>query len=292
MKGIILAGGTGSRLRPMTRAISKQLLPVYDKPMVYYPLSVLMLAGIRDVLIITTPDDAPLFRQLLGDGSDWGVSIQYATQPAPEGVAQAFVIGKAFLDGGPACLVLGDNIFYGAGLIDVLHRASDQACAGGAVVFAYRVADPCEYGVIEFDDTGQVLSIEEKPDNPRSHFAVPGLYFYDQQVCELAAQVQPSARGELEITALNRLYLERRQLQVMTLGRGTAWLDTGTPDSLAEATSYIQAIEKRQGLKVACLEEIAVHMGFVDKQQMLTQVGDAPEPYFTYVRERLNELPG
>jgi len=291
MKGIILAGGSGSRLRPMTCAISKQLLPVYDKPMIYYPLSVLMLAGIREVLIITTPVDAPLFRQLLGDGGTWGLSITYATQPTPDGLAQAFVIGQSFLDGGPGCLVLGDNIFYGAGLVEVLTRARDSAAAGGAVVFAYRVADPREYGVIDFDAAGCVLSIEEKPEHPRTHFAVPGLYFYDDRVCDLAAKVTPGARGELEITALNQMYLEKGELRVMQLGRGTAWLDTGTPDSLAEATSFIQAIEKRQGLKVACLEEIAVHMGLVPKQRMLEHVGTATEPYFTYVRDRLSELP-
>jgi glucose-1-phosphate thymidylyltransferase len=242
MKGIILAGGSGTRLHPMTIAISKQLLPVYDKPMVYYPLSMLMLAGIREILIISTPADLPLYRQLLGDGSQWGIQLQYAEQPRPEGLAQAFIIGEPFLDGGPACLVLGDNIFFGTGLAKLLQQAFIQATSGGAVIFGYRVSDPERYGVVEFDSNKQVISLEEKPIDPKSNWAVTGLYFYDRHVCELAKQVRPSARGEHELTTLNNLYHKQHRHSVKLYGRGTAWLDTGTPDSVGEPTVLIQAI--------------------------------------------------
>ncbi|MFN5745472.1 MAG: glucose-1-phosphate thymidylyltransferase RfbA [Methylococcaceae bacterium] len=268
-KGIILAGGSGTRLHPLTHVVSKQLLPVYDKPMIYYPLSVLMLAGIRDVLIITTPMDAPMFQHLLGDGSQWGISIQYREQPNPEGLAQAFIIGRDFVGHDPSCLILGDNIFYGHGLSEDLQRAA--ARTEGATVFGYWVKDPERYGVAEFDASGRVVGLVEKPKAPRSNYAVTGLYFYDNQVLDMAADLKPGARGELEITDINTLYLAQQQLHVEKLGRGVAWLDTGTHDSLLQAGNFIQTIEERQGLKICCPEEIAWGQGWISSEQLAAQ---------------------
>jgi len=289
-KGIILAGGSGTRLHPVTRAVSKQLLPVYDKPMVYYPLSVLMLAGIRDILIISTPSDTPRFAELLGDGTDWGLNLQYCVQPSPDGLAQAFILGRDFVGADPSALILGDNIFYGHDLAGLVRQAS--ARTEGASVFAYHVNDPERYGVVEFDDQSRAISLEEKPAKPRSRYAVTGLYFYDRDVCDIAAAVKPSARGELEITDVNRAYLERGTLDVAVMGRGFAWLDTGTHQSLLQASSFIETIESRQGLKVACPEEIAYRSGWIDAERLQRLARPlAKSGYGEYLLRLISEQP-
>lgn len=285
MKGIILAGGSGTRLHPITKSISKQIIPVYDKPMIYYPLSVLMLAGIREILVISTPTDLPLYQRLLEDGSQLGLNISYAEQPSPDGLAQAFIIGRKFIGNDSVCLILGDNIFYGHGFGRILHDTSKLK--DGAVVFGYYVTDPQRYGVVEFDRTGAVKSLEEKPEKPKSNYAVTGLYFYSNDVVEKAISLRPSARGELEITDLNRLYLEEQRLKVRILGRGMAWLDTGTQESLLQASNYIYTIEKRQGLKISCIEEIAYKRGFISRDQLLNLAAELKKSSYGVYLEQI-----
>jgi glucose-1-phosphate thymidylyltransferase len=290
MKGIILAGGRGTRLHPLTIPISKQLLPVYDKPMVYYPLSMLMLAGMREILIISTPEDLPLFRRLLSDGSQWGLHFSYAEQDQPRGLADAFRVGAQFIGNESSCLILGDNIFFGGGLTDILEQAA--SLREGALIFAYPVRDPERYGVVEFDDSGRVLSLEEKPRTPRSNYAVPGIYFYDPTVVDLAAHLQPSPRGELEITDLNRLYQQKQQLRVEVLGRGIAWLDAGTHESLLQSASFVQAVQERQGMMIACPEEVAYHKGFISAGELRALAAAMPDnSYAAYLKHRAGENP-
>jgi len=290
MKGIILAGGKGTRLFPLTLTISKQLLPVFDKPMIYYPLSMLMLAKIREILVISSPEDLPNFKRLLGDGSQWGIHFEYAEQATPRGLADAFIVGEEFINGEPTCLILGDNIFFGQGLPEKL-RASAQLTSG-AIVFAYPVRDPERYGVVEFDETGKAISLEEKPAHPKSRFAVPGLYFYDKKVVELAKSLKPSPRGEIEITDLNRIYLDRGELAVQQMGRGTAWLDAGTHESLLQASNFIQAVEERQGIMISCPEEIAYRLGFIDRARFLeTAKKYESNGYGAYLRQFIESVP-